>query len=199
VSHVLEVFEFVAVGVAVSIAVCAASASAHRRSVASRALDRYAQSRGLVFVPAPSVPRGASPRVLGAKDGVSFSVELYRLGGELRTRVSASVVRRAPVLSVLQRRAFPTRKPAVLQSGDDTFDQAYVVTAGTAEDAQGLCDIARALLLLDARREGVWLSSNGRNVTISWSGIESDPIVLDVARDAAVLVGGWHRPDSAYR
>jgi hypothetical protein len=191
--------ELFILGVTASVAAWLAGAPAHRRRVAARALDRYAQSRGLSFVPPPMHPRGASPEVRGEKDGVVFVVDLYRMGDDVRTRVRADVSHgRAPLLSVAQRGAFAWKKPETLRIGDDAFDAAYVVTTGAAEDADGLRSTRRPLLVLD-RCEGVWLSSDGRRVALSWRGMESDPIVLDAARDAVVVVAGWHRPESPYR
>jgi hypothetical protein len=193
------VIELLVIGATLTAAAWAAGAQAHRRIAASRALDRYAQSRGLVFVPPPSSPRGASPRVVGAKDNVEYVVDLHKRGGEIRTRISAIVPRgRAPVLSVLQRGAFSLEKEA-LRLGDEVFDRSYVVTSGSTEDAEGLREAKSALLLLDHRRAGVWLSSDGFKVAVSWHGMESDPLVLDAARDAVVMVAGLHRTESPYR
>ncbi|OJY20593.1 MAG: hypothetical protein BGO98_04710 [Myxococcales bacterium 68-20] len=192
--------ELLVLGATLTLAAWATGAQAHRRSAASRALDRYARSRGLVFVPPPTSPRGASPRVVGTKDDVAYAVELVRLDDEVRTRISATATRgRAPVLSVLQRGVFMTTKEPVLRIGDDAFDAAYLVTKGTAQDAEGLRQAARALLLLADRRHGVWLFSDGLKVTLSWRGAESDPLVLDAARDGVVEVAAWHRPESPYR
>jgi len=196
----LRVIELLVVGATLTIAAWATGAQAHRRTLASRALDRYARSRGLVFAPPPPSPRGSSPRVIGAKDDVRYVVELYRLAGEMRTRVSAVPARgRAPVLSVLQRDAFALRGAPAVRIGDDRLDRAYVVKTGTAEDAEGLRAASRPLLLLEDRRRGVWLASDGSKVTVSWRGMERDPLVLDAARDAAVMVAGWHRSESPYR
>lgn len=151
-------------------------------------------------MPPPTSPRGASPRVVGTKDDVAYTVELVRLDDEVRTRISATATRgRAPVLSVLQQGVFMTTKEPVLRIGDDAFDAAYLVTKGTSHDAEGLRQTTRALLLLADRRRGVWLSSDGLKVMLSWRGAESDPLVLDAARDAVVGVAAWHRPESPYR
>ena len=192
--------ELLVIGATLTIAAWAAGAQAHRKSGASRALDRYARSRGLLFVPAPASAPGASPQVVGSRDEVRYVVELYRLSGEMRTRVSAVPARgRAPVLSILQRGAFTLRERSTLGLGDDALDRAFVVKNGAAEDAEGLRGAARGLLLLDNRRKGVWLASDGSKVTVSWRGMESDPVVLDAARDAAVMLAGWHRSESPYR
>ncbi|MBX3264405.1 MAG: hypothetical protein KIS78_05795 [Labilithrix sp.] len=192
--------ELLVIGATLTAAAWAAGAQAHRRSVASRALDRYAQSRGVVFVPPPSSPRGASPRVVGAKDDVPYVVELLRLGGEVRTRLTATPPRgRAPVLSVLQRGMFATARPPALRIDDEAFDRAYVVTAGAAHDAEGLCLAARALLFLGDRCRGVWLAADGAKIAVSWLGAETDPLVLDAARDAVVALAALHLPAAPYR
>jgi hypothetical protein len=183
-----------------AVAAWATGAQARRRIAASRALERYSHSRALLFVPPPARPRGASPRVLGSKDDVGYVIELVRLGDEVRTRVSATARRgRAPVLSVLQRGAFLLAKEPVLVSGDETFDHAYVVAIGEAQDAEALREATRSLLLLDERCRAVWLSSDGHKVTLSWRGIASDPVIIDAACDAVVLLASWHRPESPYR
>ena len=192
--------ELLVIGATLTIAAWAPGAQAHRKSAASRALERYARSRGLVFVPAPASSPGASPQVVGSRDEVRYVVDLYRLGGEMRTRISAVPGRgRAPVLSILQRGAFTVHEPSSLRLGDDALDRAFVVKNGGADDAEGLREAARALLLLDHHRKGVWLASDGSKVTVSWRGMESDPVVLDAARDAAVVLAGWHRSESPYR
>lgn len=176
-----------------------AGAQAHRRIAAARALDRYSQSRGLVFVPTPTHQPRTSPRVLGSKDDVAYVVELVRLGPEVRTRVSATTRRgRGPSLSVLQRSAFPTTKCPALVTGDDSFDRAYIVTAGESEDAEGLRRTS-SLMVLEQRCRGVWLASDGLKIAVSWRGTESDPVVIDAARDVVVEVAGWHRSEAPYR
>jgi len=194
------VIELLVLGATITIAVWAAGAGAHRKTNAARALDRYAASRGLVFAPAPEKPRGASPKVSGAKEGIPYVFDLYRLGGEMRTRISTDAPRgRAAVLSVGQRGAFNWKSKAVLELGDDAFDRAYVVMLGSDEDGEALRDARVALLVLDALRAGVWLRSDGHKVTLSWRGLESDPVVLDAARDALVLIAARHRPGMPYR
>lgn len=190
--------ELLVIGATLTIAAWASGAQAHRKSVASRALDQYAQSRGLVFAPAPSAR--ASPQVIGSKDGVRYVVELYRLAGDMRTRLSAEAVRgRGPVLSVLQRGVFTLHEEPPLRAGHDDVDRAYVVRKGSAEDAERLREIARPLLFLDDRCTGVWLAADGSRVTVSWRGTESDPLVLDAARETAIAVAGWHRSATPYR
>jgi hypothetical protein len=192
--------ELLVLGGTLTLAAWAAGAQAHRRSSASRALDRYAQSRGGIFVPAPESPKGASPRVVGYKDGIEYAVDLYRLYGEVRTRVSAMVVRgRSPEISVAQRRAFWIRREATVQLGEADFDDAFLVTAGVAADAECLRETKTSLLLLDHRRSGVWLRSDGHKIALSWIGMESDPVILDAARDVVLTMAASHRPKLPYR
>ena len=59
-------------------------------SLASRTLERYAKWRSHVFVPGA---RGKdSPRVEGTKEEVTFTIDLVKVGGALKTRVRAPVV-----------------------------------------------------------------------------------------------------------
>lgn len=190
--------ELLVLGATVSIAAWIAGAGAMRKTGAARALDRYAAARGHVYVPPPS--RHASPRVTGAKDGIPFAFDLYRLSGEPRTRITTDAPRGlAAVLSVGQRDAFEWKSVPVLSLGDEGFDRAYVVVTGTAEDGEALRDAKEPLLRLHELRSGVWLRSDGRKVSLSWCGLESDPVVLDAARDALVLVAARHRPEAPYR
>ncbi len=193
--------ELLVLGATLTIAAWATGADAHRRGAASRALERYAHARGLRFAPAPRSPRGASPRAAGEKDGIPHVIDLYRLGGEVRTRVSTNAPRgRAAILSVSQRGAFAWKTGIAIQLGEPAFDRAYLVVTGAPEDADVLRDAARSLLLLDRLgRQGVWLRSDGQKVTLSWRGPESDPLVLDAAREAVVAIGSRHRPDAPYR
>jgi hypothetical protein len=198
----LDVLELFVLGATLSFtalrAAWIAGAGVARKTGAARALDRYAAARGLVYAPAPS-PR-ASPKVTGTHDGIPYVFDLYRLNGEPRTRVTTDAPRgRAAVLSVGQRDAFHWKTGAVLQLGDDRFDDAYLVLIGTDEDGEALRDAKEPLLLLDELRKGVWLRSDGHRVTLSWRGLESDPVVLDAARDALVLVAARHRPGAPYR
>ncbi len=191
----LELFVF---GATITVAAWVAGADAHRRVAAARALDRYAAARQLVFVPAKA--RDASPKVIGAKDEIPFAIDLYRLNGEMRTRVSTDAPRgRSAVLSVGQRDAFAWQREAVLVLGEEAFDRAYLVMTGAHDDADALRDATAPLVLLAELRHGIWLRSDGHKIAISWRGTESDPIVLDAARDAVVLLAGTHRPETPYR
>lgn len=190
--------ELFVLGATLSVAAWIAGAGVARKTGAARALDRYASSRGLVYVPAPTSRE--SPRVLGAKEGIPYAFDLYRLNGESRTRVSTDAPRgRAAVLSVGQRGAFHWRTGPVLTLGEARFDDAYVVLTGRDEDGEALREATAPLLVLDELRQGVWLRSDGHKVTLSWRGLESDPVVLDAARDALVLIAARHRPENAYR
>jgi hypothetical protein len=191
--------EVLIIAATVAIAAWTSGAQAHRRIAASRALERYAASRRLRFVPAPAGSPGAGPRVLGDHGGVAFAVDLYRLGADLRTRVCVSVPDgRAAAVSIAQRGAFAWREPPRLSCGHAALDAAYVILDGAAEDLDALGAIAAPLLVI-AARPAVWLRSDGRTVTLSWRGTESDPAILDLARNVAVTVSGWRRAPSPYR
>lgn len=190
--------ELVVLGVTLTLAAWVAGASAARKTGAARALDRYAAARGLVFAPAPR-PR-ESPTVSGAKEGIPFVFDLYRLNGEMRTRVTTDAPRgRAAVLSVGQRDGFHWGRAPVLTLDEERFDRAYVVMTGTTEDGEALRTAKDPLLLMEGLRKGIWLRSDGHKVTLSWRGLESDPVVLDAARDALVLVAAYHRPGVPFR
>ena len=54
------------------------------------------------------------------------------------------------------------------------------------------------LVCLDERHD-VWLGSDGATVTLAWSGVEMNPVLLDSARDVVVSLASWHRPEFPYR
>jgi hypothetical protein len=192
------VLELIVLGATLSVAAWVAGAGAARRTGAARALDRYAAARGLLYVP-PPMPR-ASPKVSGTKDGIPYVFDLYRLNGEPRTRVLTDCPRgRAAVLSVGQRDGFHWQSAPVMQLGEERFDRAYLVLTGENEDGEVLREAQEPLLVLDELRKGVWLRSDGHKVSLSWRGLESDPVVLDAARDALVLIAARHRPGMPYR
>jgi hypothetical protein len=192
------VIELLILGATVAIAAWAAGASAHRRVSAARALDRYAAARGLVFKPAPDAR--ASPQVRGTAEGVPFVFDLYKLGEEVRTRITTESPRgHAATLQVGQRDAFVWGREPVLALGEERFDRAYVVMMGSAEDADVLKEVCDPLLVIHELRAGVWLRSDMHRVTLSWRGLESDPIVLDAARTALLTLATRHRPGTPYR
>lgn len=196
--------ELVVIGGALAlVALRATVVERHRRALAGRTLESYARARGYRFV-AASRTGAPSPTVRGEKDEVPFTIDLFRLNGQLRTRVSAPITRgRTPRLSVLQRgslsRALGAREPGETPLDDAAFDRAYRVTGAEAEDARAvLVQARRPLLLLDERAE-VWLASDGSRVTLTLAGIETAPIFLDAARDVVAIAASWHRPDAPYR
>jgi hypothetical protein len=190
--------ELVVVAGTVVAAACAYGARAGRRSAAARALDRYASSRGAHFAPAPAALPFASPRVLGSHEGVAYVLDLHRLSGQVRTRVSAEPRSHGPRLSVLQRGSFAVGRPAALVLGDGAFDEAYIVNDGSAADAEALRAIRRPLLVL-AERRGVWLSADTAKIALSWLGVETHPRYVDAARDAVSTIATFHRPEAPYR
>ena len=196
--------ELVVVGGALAlVALRATVVERNRRTLAGRTLESYARARGYRFV-AASRTGAQSPSVHGEKDDVPFTIDLFRLHGQLRTRVSAPVTRgRTPRLSVVQRgglsRALGAREPGETPLDDPAFDRAYRVTGAEADDARAvLAEARRPLLLLDERAD-VWLACDGSRVTLTWAGVETAPIFLDAARNAVVIAASWHRPDAPYR
>lgn len=167
--------ELVVIGATLALAAGASGAQLHRRYHASRVFAAYATSRRHVFVPPPDRPRGASPRVEGERENVRFSIDLYKLRDIVRTRVSATVVTgRLPRFEIVGAR----------------------VKAETPDDADAVRHLAGdALKTLRARRSVV-LSSDGTRVAFSWQGIESNPLVLDAARDAVTALATLHAPSS---
>jgi hypothetical protein len=168
--------ELVVIGATLAFAAGASGAQLHRRILASRSLAAYATSRRHVFVPPPDMPRGSSPRVEGKREGVAFGIDLYKLRDIVRTRVSANVVcGRLPRFEISKGR-FVTETP---------------------DDAESIRHHAGdALKALRARR-GVVLSSDGMRVAFSWEGIETNPLLLDAARDAVCALAMMHAPSSS--
>lgn len=168
--------ELVVIGATLALAAGASGAQIHRRILASRSLAAYATSRRHLFVPPPEAPRGASPRVEGKRDGVPFAIDLYKLRDIVRTRVSANVVcGRLPRFEI-------TRRSFVTETPDDSESIRH--HAG---------DALRAL----RSRRSVVLSSNGTRVAFTWEGIETNPLLLDAARDAVTALATLHAPSSS--
>ena len=168
--------ELVVIGATLALAAGASGAQLHRRVLASRSLAAYATSRRHVFVPAPDAPRGASPRVEGKRDEVAFTIDLYKRRDIVRTRVSANVVcGRLPRFEI-------SRSRSITETPDDADSVAH--HAGDA------------LKALRSRRHVV-LWSDGTRVALSWEGIETNPLLLDAARDAVSALATLHAPSSS--
>lgn len=174
--------ELVVIGATLALAAGASGAQLHRRHVAARVLAQYATSRQHVFVPAPASPRGASPRVEGERGDVRFVVDLYRLGGVVRTRVSTLVGHgQLPNVSVVKKRGV------------------YVMKTPTPDDEDAVRHHAGEALRLLERRDDVCLACDGSRVSLSWRGIETSPLLLDAARDAVASLATLRRPHAPYR
>lgn len=188
------ILEIGVIAATIALAVGARDAERRRRRRALDTMESYARTRSFVYVPPPRYPTGASPRVEGKSNGATFAIDLYRLGSEVRTRATAKTLRGvAPAITIVQR-GFFTRT-----SGEDTFERAYAVSGATAEDMSQLREVVvPALVMLDGREE-VLLACTGDEVRLSWSGVETDPLVLDAAREAVVAVATMHRPETPYR
>lgn len=194
--------ELLVIGATLSVAAWAYGAQAHRRSTASRALERYAESRHLHFVPA--LTRDASPVVVSAKNDVEVRIDLFKLGQQPRTRAWASPKLADPhgcgVMSVAERGAFSIPHPSRQKIGHPEFDDVYILANGDQEDVDRLHDTIPTLLLLQARgRRGVWLIRDSQRVALSWLGMESDPLILDAAREVVGAVAAWDRRSLPYR
>ena len=185
-----------------TLALAASGAQARRRVHAARALERYAQWRSHLFVPGKR--RKESPRVEGVKNEIAFTIDLVRIKGNLRTRVTAPVSKGPGArIAVVQRgaigRALRTRDADETVVGIDAFDHAYRLHGMSPDEARvWLEESMKDLVCLDERSD-VWLGSDGATVTLAWSGVERNPMLLDSARDVVVSLASWHRPEFPYR
>jgi hypothetical protein len=194
--------ELVVLGATLAIAAGASGAQARRRTLAARTLERYAKWRSHLYV--PGAQRKDSPRVEGTKDDVAFTIDLVKIRGTLKTRVRAPVSKGPGAkLAIVQRgtlgRALRTRDEADVEVGIEVFDRAYRVHGMAAEEARAWLEASvEDLVILDERND-VWLGSDGATVTLAWSGVERNPLLLDAARDVVLSLARWHRPEFPYR
>jgi len=175
--------ELVVIGATLALAAGASGAQLHRRILAARTFAEYATSRKHVFVPAPSKPKGASPRVEGERDNVRFAIDLYRLGDIVRTRVATTLTH-----------AHLGKFSAVRRRGG-TYD--FTADSHDLEEAVRLHS-GDALATLSARPD-VWLAGDGARITISWQGIETNPLLLDAACELVTSLATVQRPCQPYR
>jgi hypothetical protein len=194
--------ELVVLGATLAIAAGASGAQARRRILAARTLERYAKWRSHFYVPAA---RGnESPRVEGTKNDVSFTIDLVKVKGHLKTRVRAPVTKGPSAkLAIVQRgtmgRALRTRAHDAIEVGIEAFDRSYSVHGMAAAEARAWLDASMEDLVVLDERHDVWLGSDGATVTLAWSGVEMNPLLLDSARDVVVSLACWHRPEFPYR
>jgi hypothetical protein len=194
--------ELVVLGATLAIAAGASGAQVRRRILTARTLERYAQWRSHLFVPAP---RGKeSPRVEGTKGSVSFIVDLVKISGSLRTRVRAPVSQGPGArIAIVQRgaigRALVARRAEETAVGIDAFDNAYRLHGMAADEARVWLEESLAHLVCLDERSDVWLGSDGATVTLAWGGVEMNPLLIDAARDLVVSLASWHRPEFPYR
>lgn len=194
--------ELVVLGATLTIAAAASGARARRRVAASRALERYATWRAHAYVPAPSAAQ--SPRVEGTRGDVAFTIDVVKISGRIETRVRARVSRTPSAkVAIVQRgalaRALASRAEGEVEVGLAAFDRAYALHGVDARDARAWLDASINHLVVLEARSGVWLASDGATVTLTWSGVETSPLVLDAARELAVSLAHWHRPELPYR
>ena len=194
--------ELVILGATLALAAGATGAQARRRVHAARSLERYAQWRSHLYVPGKR--RKESPRVEGVKNEIAFTIDLVRIKGNLRTRVTAPVSKGPGArIAVVQRgaigRALRARDPDETVVGIDAFDHAYRLHGMAPDEARTwLEESMKDLVCLDERSD-VWLGSDGATVTLAWSGVERNPMLLDSACDVVVSLASWHRPEFPYR
>ncbi len=206
--------ELVVVGATFAAAAWAAGTKVLRRASAASTLERYARSREIVFIPAPAGRHHDSPRARGVTDDGAYEIDLYRLGGSLRTRVGSVVDRGLlPALSIAQRETSAAELPtpdalgegarpdrsASAPKGSGALHEAYLLREASPLEDDLLREITRPLLLLGRARRAVWLRSNAARVTLSWSGVEENPVLLDVAREVVLSVARRRRPTAPYR
>jgi hypothetical protein len=193
--------ELVVLGATLAIAAGASGAQARRRVHAARALERYAHWRSHLYVPGAGK---ASPRVEGVKNEIAFTLDLVRIGGRLRTRATAPVIKGPGArVAIVQRtglaRALRGRDENESLVGIQAFDDAYRLHGMSPDEARTwLEESMKDLVCLDERSD-VWLGSDGATVTLAWSGVERNPMLLDSARDVVVSLASWHRPEFPYR
>lgn len=194
--------ELVVLGATLALAAGASGARLRRRIMAARTFERYARWRSHTYVPAP---RGsASPRVEGTKDEIAFALDLVRVRGHVRTRATAAVAKGPGAkIAIVQRghvsRALGKASDDAVDVGIASFDAAYRVHGMLPTEAREWLEATLAhLVCLDERRD-VWLGSDGAKVTLMWSGVEPNPVLLDAARDLVVSLAAWHRPEAPYR
>jgi hypothetical protein len=194
--------ELVVLGATLAIAAGASGAQARRRALAARTLERYAKWRSHLYVPGPR--RTDSPRVEGTKDDVPFTIDLVKMRGNLKTRVRAPVSKGPGAkLAIVQRgglaRTLRARGDDEIDVGIEAFDRAYRVHGMAPDEARTWLETSMANLVILDERHDVWLGSDGATVTLAWSGVEMNPLLLDAARDVVVSLARWHRPEFPYR
>jgi hypothetical protein len=194
--------ELVVLGATLALAAGASGAQARRRTLAARTLERYARWRSHLYV--PGAQRKDSPRVEGTKDDVAFTVDLVKIRGNLKTRVRAPVSKGPGAkLAIVQRgafgRALGTRDEGDVVVGIQAFDRAFRVHGMAPEEARAWLEASMENLVILDERNDVWLGSDGATVTVAWSGVEMNPLLLDAARDVVVSLARWHRPEFPYR
>jgi len=194
--------ELVVLGATLALAAGASGAQARRRALAARTLERYAKWRSHLYV--PGAQRKDSPRVEGTKDDVAFTIDVVKIRGNLKTRLRAPVSKGPGAkLAIVQRgtfgRALRTRDEADVEVGIEAFDRAYRVHGMAPEEARAWLEASMENLVILDERNDVWLGSDGATVTLAWSGVEMNPLLLDAARDVVVSLSRWHRPEFPYR
>ena len=126
------------------------------------------------------------------------------MAGHLKTRVRAPVIKGPSAkVAIVQRgsigRALRLRAEDERLVGLDAFDQAYRFHGMAADHARAWLEASMEHLVILDERNDVWLGSDGATVTLTWSGVEKNPMLLDSARDLVVSLASWHCPEFPYR
>jgi hypothetical protein len=139
------------------------------------------------------------------KNEAAFTIDVVRISGQIRTRARAVVPKGpGPRVSIVQRSGLgralaPQPRGETTTIGVDAFDNAYRLQGMAPEEARGWLGECLAHLVCLDERSDVWLGSDGAMVTLTWGGVEVNPILIDAARDLVVSLACYHRPDLPYR
>ncbi len=166
--------ELIVVGATLALAAGASGIEGWRRIAAMRALDKFAQWKKCSYAP----PRAESQtaRAFGMRGGLAFAIDFCRVGGAPHTRVVVdSAAARLARITVQRRKS------------------AYIVHGLDAADTDALLSSCSKLA------RDVTLTSDGRQVTVVWRGLETDPIAMDSALDLAIGASRFEQPDAPYR
>ena len=143
----------------------------------------------------------ASPVLAGNEAEVAeHLIDLVKIGGNLKTRVRAPVSKgQGAKLAIVQRggiaRALRARSDDEIEVGIDAFDRAYRVHGMAPDEARTWLETSMGNLVILDERHDDWLGSDGATVTLAWSGVERNPLLLDAARDVVVSLARWYHPE----
>ena len=158
-----------------------ARAAAHHGRANARALCEVA----LAHLRARAARQG-EPARRGTKNEVTFTIDLVKITGPSpQTRVRAPVTKgtgatdRGRAARRDRARAPHARRGTRSPSASRAFDDAYRMHGMAPDEARAwLEESLEDLVCLDERSD-VWLGSDGATVTLAWSGVEMNPLLLD--------------------